>query len=165
MYKNYSEYKSYYPNKAKKKRLPSQKTYNIHITNVKKQKTHPRISNAYIDKNGDYKEKPWFANFWKVGFLNDIPVRKDYNREMDGIKYTSSIIPREHYATEQDYQRALKAEEEDHLYGLERIQLSLKRLLNLAPREWLKLFGRILLIIIYISAFIGLANLLKIITG
>ena len=161
MYKNYQQYKTKYPNNAKKKQLPSQKTYNIHITNVKKPNTHPRLSNSYIDNKGNYKEKPHFANFWKHGFLNDIPVRKDYNREMDGIKYTSSIIPREFYDTEEAYQRAIKAEEEDHLYGLERAQLSFMRLINASPREWLKLVVRTFMFVFYILALIGIFNLLK----
>ena len=161
MYKNYNEYKSYNRNKVNKKPLPSQKTYNIHITNVKKPKTHRRMSNSYIDNKGDYKEKPWYANFWKVGFLNDIPTRKDYNREMDGIKYTSSIIPREFYATDEAHKRAMKAEEEDHLYGLERAQLSFQRLIYASPREWLKLIVRTLLFVFYISFLIGIYHLFK----
>ena len=50
-------------------------------------RTHPRIANSYIDKHGNYKEKPHFANFWKHGFLNDIPTRADYNREIASMYY------------------------------------------------------------------------------
>ena len=118
--------------------------YHTHLP--KSEKKHRLISNAYIDNKGDYKEKPHFANFWKHGFLNDIPTRKDYNREMDGIKYTDSLYLRSYYDNEQDWKNDIMAEEHDHLYGLERFQLSLMRLLNGAPREWLKLLSRILIL-------------------
>lgn len=144
MYKNYAGYKAY-KSKQKKKPVYHKTVNNIHI--YKQQKTHPKISNYYVDKKGDYKEKPHFANFWKHGFLNDVPTRADYNREMDGIKYTDSVIHREDYPSDEAYKAALQREEHDHLYGLERIQMSIMRLWNGSPREILKLLWRVLFIL------------------
>ena len=153
--KHYSPYKKtnsrFSDTKSKKKKSKYKKKRRSDITNITNNlyvhnspKTHRALSNAYVDKNGDYKEKPFFANFFKVGFLNDIPVGEDYDREMDGMKYVDHLYtPEQMQFAEEDKKR--------NLYGLERAQLSIMRLWNGAPREWLKLFTRILIIMLCIS--------------
>lgn len=80
-------------------------------------------------------------------FFYDIPTRKDYWREMEGIK--SGALPGSYKG---------KQLEEDHLYGLERLQLSLIRLWNGAPREWLKFLTRIVILLLYVGLFVLLAK-------
>lgn len=149
MYKNYREYKALKSNTYKNEPIVTKVTNNIYYP--KKDKNHPKLSNYYIDNKGQYKEKPKFANFWKVGFLNDMPTRKDYNYEMDGIKYTDSLYTKNTYGynQEQQWKDDIEAEEHDHLYGLERLQLSIMRLWNGAPREWIKLIVRVLILILF----------------
>ncbi len=118
-------------------------------------KNQRRTSNFYVDKNGEYKEKPWFANFFKVGFSDDIPTRADYNREVDGVKYTGALVGSGHGASDaakRHYKAAQLDEEQDYLMGLERFQLSLIRLWNGSPREWLKLLTRIVILLVYFGA-------------
>ena len=147
--------------KKYKSKLPSN---NVKITNNNyKQKTKKSrwvIGNAYIDDKGNYQQKPHFANFWKEGFLTDIPTRKDYNRIMDGIVHTDSMFDRSHFRTEEEYRRAIKQEENDALYGLERMQISINRLWNGSIREWLKLFVHILIPILTVIGLFGLFDML-----
>lgn len=114
--------------------------------------THRFWTKYYIDSNGNYFEKPWWANFWRVGFLDDIPTRADYEREMDGKVY---------YEPYDEYGRLKERYSTDsHLYGLERLQMSINRLWNGSPREWIKLIFRIVLIITFFAAFITLGRTL-----
>ena len=144
--------------KPKNKIVKKIKNVNHYHIN-KAQKTHGFFGNAYVDKKGNYKKKPFFANFWGEGFLDDVPDRKDYNRVMDGIVHTESLIKKGPYMSEDDYKHALKEEEQDHLYGLERMQISIMRLWNASPREWLKLIFRIGLIIFIFATLFGIANI------
>lgn len=98
-------------------------------------KNYNRTGNYYINKDGEYKEKPWYANFFKVGFSDDVPTKADYYREMDGIV---------------DYKETDPYEMEN-LYGLERFQLSMHRLWNGSPREWAKLITRVLILLLLIG--------------
>ena len=108
-------------------------------------KTHRFWTKYYIDPQGNYVEKPWWANFWRVGFLDDIPTRADYEREMDGKAYYE---PYDRFGNVKDRYGV-----DSHLYGLERFQMSLNRLWNGSPREWIKLTFRVLLIIGFLVAF------------
>ena len=148
-----------YSKKFKSKRPWKKVKVSKHYYPNKPVRRHKSWGNAYIDNNGNYKEKPYFANFWKEGFLTDVPVRKDYNRIMDGVVHTDSIIDRSQYRTEEEYRRAIKNEEHDHLYGLERMQISIARLWNGSLREWIKLFVRILIPNLFVLAVLGACDL------
>ena len=136
--------KKHYVKKQKKKNV-FVKTYGTKGYDVKK--THRFWTKYYIDPQGNYVEKPWWANFWRVGFLDDIPTRADYEREMDGKAYYEpydrSGMLKDRYGVD------------SHLYGLERFQMSLNRLWNGSPREWIKLTFRVLLIIGFIAGIIA----------
>lgn len=151
--KAYSSSKKYANKKLKNKPKKKKKLFSI-FQNKKstyKAAKHKSGMNYYVDKQGEYKIKPWFANFWKVGFLDDIPTGADYDREMDGIVYYDYVTDSYHTADE-DSKR--------NLYGLERLQMSINRLWNGSPREWLKLIFRVLLIIFLITGWFGLFHYL-----
>lgn len=111
-------------------------------------KNYHKTRNYYIDKNGEYKEKPWYANFFKVGFSDDTPTRADYWREMDGYKDFRNVL-----GQTGDSDKWTEFEANDSLSGLERFQLSLNRLWNGSPREWLKLLIRIVILLLYFGLF------------
>lgn len=126
------------PKKAQKQK-PKKKIFSFFgkKKSIHQANKHKSGMNYYVDKHGEYKQKPWFANFWKVGFLDDVPVGADYDREMDGIVYYD-------YVTD-SYQTA-DEDSKRNLYGLERVQMSINRLWNGSPREWFKLIYRIALL-------------------
>ena len=141
------------PKIAKKpKKAQKQKTKKKLFISLGKRKSTYQINkhksgmNYYVDKKGEYKIKPFYATFWREGFLDDVPVGSDYNRVMDGIVHTDSIIDPLDYPNKEAYLRAVRREEHRGLYGLERAQISIMRLWNGSPREWVKLIFRIVLI-------------------
>lgn len=148
-YKTKNKTSRVYKNPQKiKKQKPKKKIFSFF---GKKKSTHQANKhksgmNYYVDKQGEYKIKPFYATFWREGFLDDVPVGSDYNRVMDGIVHTDSIIDPLDYRNRESYLRAVKREEHRGLYGLERAQISIMRLWNGSPREWFKLIFRIALI-------------------
>lgn len=125
------------------------KVYKKQSYDVKK--THRFWTKYYIDPQGNYVEKPWWANFWRVGFLDDIPTRLDYEREMDGI-VNPNLYDRDGYLKDRYANSSL--------YGLERFQMSLNRLWNGSPREWIKLIFRVLLLLGFIAFVIAFGRIL-----
>ena len=151
------KYKSKYSSKYKKR--SSKNTYHKNKSIIgSKTKTHRLWTKYYIDNDGKYQEKPWHSNFWKVGFLNDIPTKGDYHREMDGVKYMDSIIDKRMYGSDAAHKEAMKRERHEHLYGLERAQISFMRLWNGSPREWIKLIVRVLIVVLFFSLFFAVGH-------
>ncbi len=119
-------------------------------------KNQHRTSSYYIDKDGKYKQKPFFVNFFKEGFGTDVPTRKDYDRIMEGKLV--DVEPGQKVKNLGGGWVTTQVYEDDDLFGLERLQLSIKRLWNGSPREWLKLLMRICILLLMVGLFALLFN-------
>lgn len=119
--KKYSSSKKYHKKEPSKKKHNQNVYVNNSTSHTVKPRKHKSGLNWFINEKGEYNEKPHFANFWKQGFLNDIPTRADYGRIMDGIKYSDSFVDRNEYQTDEEYKAALKSYEYDHLSTIENV--------------------------------------------